>query len=174
MKMQETIVARLRSDAIICVVMAVLVFGVHCSTVFTKLQPILSEVVWMVPAGVGLLLHYVIPQLRKQLPWLCFSHPLIRSHEYSQFEVHEAAKLMWFEKMLLWLSVVEKHVLHPVMFLNAITHDAPILVGKFGLVWGCLLLVVCATKAIRTAMTNPASQYLIVTFVRVAIAFPYN
>lgn len=52
------------------------------------------------------------------------------------------------------------------MFLNAITADAPILVAKFGLSWGCLLVVVCATKAIRTAMTNPASQYLIVTFVK--------
>ena len=114
LKMQETVVARLRSDAIMCVVMGVLVFGVHCSTVFTKLQPILSEIVWIVPAGVGLLLHYIVPQLRKQLPWLCFSHPLIRSAEYDQFEVHEAARLMWFEKMYLWLTIIEKHVLQPV------------------------------------------------------------
>merc|ERR1711911_289499 len=104
--------------------MGVLVFGVHCSTVFTKLQPILSDVVWIVPAGVGLLLHYIVPQLRKQLPWLCFSHPLIRSAEYDQFEVHEAARLMWFEKMYLWLTLIEKHVLQPVKhhFLPFVSH----------------------------------------------------
>ena len=33
-QMRDTVVARLRSDAIVCVVIAVLVFAVHCSTVF--------------------------------------------------------------------------------------------------------------------------------------------
>lgn len=62
---------------------------VHCSTVFTSqhLQPVLSEILWMAPSILGFILHYVAPQLRKQLPWLCFSRPLMRSHEYDQFEV---------------------------------------------------------------------------------------
>lgn len=40
-RMRETVVARLRSDAIVCLLVAILVFGVHCSTVFTsrQLQP---------------------------------------------------------------------------------------------------------------------------------------
>lgn len=165
-QMQEAVKARLRSDAIVCVLIAVLVFAVHCSTVFTKLQPILSRILWISPAVLGLFLHYIIPQLRKQLPWLCFSHPIVRSHEHDQFEVQEAARLIWFEKMYLWLTMFEKHILHPVLFLNAVTHDSPILVGKFGLVWGTALVVVCATKAIRSGFSNPSSQYLIVTFVK--------
>jgi hypothetical protein len=35
----------------------------------------------------GFLLHYVLPQLRKQLPWLCFSHPVLKSHEYGQVSI---------------------------------------------------------------------------------------
>ena len=35
----------------------------------------------------GLLTHYLLPQARKQLPWYCFSHPLLKTKEYYQFEV---------------------------------------------------------------------------------------
>jgi hypothetical protein len=36
---------------------------------------------------VGFFTHYLLPQLRKQLPWFCLAHPVLRSREYSQFEV---------------------------------------------------------------------------------------
>lgn len=57
------------------------------------------QVLWSVAGSVGLLLHYVMPQLRKQLPWLCIARPVLRSHEHSQFEVRDAARVMWFEKV---------------------------------------------------------------------------
>lgn len=167
-QMRETVVARLRSDAIVCPLVAVLVFGVHCSTVFTsrQLQPILGEVLWMTPSALGLLLHYLVPQLRKQLPWLCFSRPLMRSHEHNQFEVHQQARLMWFERAYLWLTMLERHVLLPVLFLDVMTRDSPLLVTKFGLPAGTLLAVVCGTKAVRSCLTDPSSQYLIITFAK--------
>lgn len=167
-RMRETVVARLRSDAIVCPLVAILVFGVHCSTVFTsrQLQPILGQVLWMTPSALGLLLHYLVPQLRKQLPWLCFSRPLMRSHEHNQFEVHEPARLMWFERTYLWLTMLERHVLLPVLFLDVMTRDSPVLVTKFGLPVGTLLAVVCGTKAVRSSLTDPSSQYLIITFAK--------
>jgi hypothetical protein len=63
-RMRETVVARLRSDAIICPMVAVLVFGVHCSTVFTtsQLQPVLGDVLWIFSSVLGFILHYIIPQ----------------------------------------------------------------------------------------------------------------
>ena len=97
-RMRETVVARLRSDAIVCPLVAVLVFGVHCSTVFTsQLQPVLSDVLWILACLLGFILHYIVPQLRKQLPWLCFSRPLMRAHEHDQFEVHQPARLTIFQ-----------------------------------------------------------------------------
>lgn len=57
------------------------------------------QVLWCVAGCVGLLLHYGMPQLRKQLPWLCIARPMLRSHEHLQYEVRDAAKIMWFEKV---------------------------------------------------------------------------
>lgn len=166
--MRDTVVNRLRSDVIVCPLVAVLVFGVHCSTVFTsrQLQPVLGQVLWMLPSALGLLLHYFVPQLRKQLPWLCFSRPLMRSHEHDQFEVTQAARLMWFERAYLWLTMLERHVLLPVLFLDVMTRDSPTLVAKFGLPLGTLVAVVCGSKAVRSCLTDPSSQYLIITFAK--------
>jgi len=99
MKLQRTVHARLKSDMIICTLVSVFVFGIHCSTVFVALQPELNPVMWAVVGVLGFILHYVFPQLRKQLPWLCLSRPVFRSHEHGQFEVRDAAKVMWFEKV---------------------------------------------------------------------------
>ncbi len=50
-------------------------------------QPFLSYVLYALLGTVGLLTHYLLPQVRKQLPWYCFSHPLLKTKEYYQFEV---------------------------------------------------------------------------------------
>jgi hypothetical protein len=99
LKLQHTVHARLKSDVIVCTLVAVFVFGIHCSTVFVALQPELNPVLWAVVGFLGFVLHYVFPQLRKQLPWLCLARPVFRSYEHSQFEVRDAAKVMWFEKV---------------------------------------------------------------------------
>lgn len=43
-KLQRTVNCRLKSDLIICSVTAVFVFGIHCTTVFTALQPEINPV----------------------------------------------------------------------------------------------------------------------------------
>lgn len=98
-KLQKTVNARLKSDVIMCALIGVFVFGIHCSTVFTALQPELSPVLWSIAGVLGFILHYVLPQFRKQLPWLCIARPIFRSHEHGQYEVRDAAKVMWFEKV---------------------------------------------------------------------------
>lgn len=101
----------------------------------------------------GLLTHYLLPQVRKQLPWYCFSHPLLKTKEYYQFEVRgkeivglfcclfcvsfllclllnhlsllsDAAHVMWFEKLHVWLLFVEKNVLYPLVILNELSGSA--------------------------------------------------
>lgn len=37
--------------------------------------------------AVGFFTHYLLPQLRKQLPWFCLSQPVLKPLEYSQYEV---------------------------------------------------------------------------------------
>jgi hypothetical protein len=43
-KLQNTINTRLKSDLLVCTVVAIFVFGIHCSSVFTALQPELNPV----------------------------------------------------------------------------------------------------------------------------------
>ncbi|KAF4523513.1 hypothetical protein B566_EDAN004584 [Ephemera danica] len=163
-KLQKTVNARLRSDLIVCPLTAVFVFGIHCSTVFTALKPELSRVMWALVSVLGFLLHYVMPQLRKQLPWLCFSKPIFKSHEYNQFEVREAARVMWFEKIYIFLCLLEKHILYPVLFIGALTESSPLLVKKFGSLIGPLLATVCGIKCVRSAFSNTPQQYLVLVF----------
>lgn len=98
-KLQKTVNARLTNDVILCSLIALLVFGIHTSTVFTVLQPELSPVLWSIAAILGFFLHYIIPQLRKQLPWLCIARPLLRCHEHEQYQTRGPAKIMWFERV---------------------------------------------------------------------------
>ena len=55
-----------------------------CVCVF---QPVLSDVLYLLTASLGFIIHYIIPQLRKETPWLCFSHPILKSREWDYFEV---------------------------------------------------------------------------------------
>ncbi|XP_071550449.1 uncharacterized protein pcx isoform X2 [Panulirus ornatus] len=169
-KLRSTVHSRLVHDAIMCTVMAVVIFAVHSSTVFTVLldgeSPDLFIALWIFASLFGFLNHYVIPQLRKQLPWLCVAHPVCRSHEYSQFEVYDAAKIMWFEKVYVWLCILEKNIIYPVLFLCALTKDAPTLVERFGLNTGTLITVICGVKCLRSVYSQPQFQYLILAFAR--------
>ena len=55
------------------------------------LQPVLSDVLYLLAGSTGFIVHYIIPQARKEMPWLCCSHPLLRSNEWMHFEVKGTA-----------------------------------------------------------------------------------
>lgn len=58
-------------------------------------QPALSFVLYILAGVVGFITHYLLPQLRKQLPWFCLAHPVLRSREYSQFEVRGEREMLF-------------------------------------------------------------------------------
>lgn len=98
-KLQKTVNARLKNDVIMCGVIAIFAFVIHASTVFTALQHELGPVLWCIAACLGFILHYIVPQFRKQLPWLCIARPVFRSQEYDLHQIRGPAKIMWFEKV---------------------------------------------------------------------------
>ena len=159
-KLRSTVNERLKNDAIVCVCIAVLTFSVHWSGLFLKLQPNLNYVLWVVAGVIGFFCHYILPQLRKQLPWLCFSHPLLKSHEYNHFEVRQAAKVMWFERMYLWMKFVEKNLIYPMVFLSALSMDVDIF-KSMPPFWGSILLVTSGMKCLRASYSDCSKQYLI-------------
>ncbi|KAH8294470.1 hypothetical protein KR018_010161 [Drosophila ironensis] len=163
-KLQATVTTRLKNDLVVMSLLAVSVLGLHSSTVFTALQPDLNVVLYCFIGVLGLLLHYAVPQMRKHMPWLCFSRPLLRQHEYGQFEVLSAPQIMWFEKLYIYFSVLERNVLFPLLAISSLTADSQLIVGKFGLPWGTLIVAVCALKFMRNAYSDPTNQYLIIIF----------
>ncbi len=157
----DTVIGRLKNDLIICMLVAVLTFLLHGSGLFLKLQPDLNYVLWLLAAGVGFLCHYVLPQLRKQLPWLCFSHPLLKSHEYSQYEVRQAARVMWFERVYVWTKFVEKSFLYPMVFLAALSVDLEHFKAMPHPMWAALILVVSGLKCLRASFSDSSKQFFI-------------
>uniref|UniRef100_A0A672JM14 Pecanex-like protein n=1 Tax=Salarias fasciatus TaxID=181472 RepID=A0A672JM14_SALFA len=163
---------RLQSDLIVCVVIAVLYFAIHVSTVFIALQPFLSYVLYALLGTVGLLTHYLLPQVRKQLPWYCFSHPLLKTKEYYQFEVRDAAHVMWFEKLHVWLLFVEKNVLYPLVILNELSGSARELASPKRV--GALMITVAGLKLLRSSYSSPTYQYVTILFTVLFFTFDYR
>nr|XP_057913037.1 pecanex-like protein 1 isoform X2 [Doryrhamphus excisus] len=175
-KLRASVNERLQSDLIVCVLIAVLYFAIHVSTVFIALQPFLSYVLYALLAAVGLLAHYLLPQVRKQLPWHCFSHPLLKTKEYYQFEVRGAAHVMWFEKLHVWLLFVERNVLYPLVILNELSGSARELADpkRLDTEVGALMITVAGLKLLRSCYSSPTYQYMTILFTVLFFTFDYR
>ncbi|EMP25837.1 Pecanex-like protein 3 [Chelonia mydas] len=168
----------LHSDLVMCMVIAVLTFAISASTVFIALKSVLGYVLYALAGLVGLLTHYLLPQLRKQLPWFCFSLPVLKPREYSQFEVRSAAQLMWFEKLYAWLQCVEKYFIYPAVVLNALTVDAHSVSAphqdKICIYCRALLITVAGMKLLRCSFCCPPQQYVALGFTVLFFHFDYR
>ncbi|XP_016090792.1 pecanex-like protein 1 [Sinocyclocheilus grahami] len=175
-KLRSSVNDRLQSDVIVCVVIAVLYFAIHVSTVFIALQPFLSYVLYGLVGAVGLLTHYLLPQMRKQLPWYCFSHPLLKTREYYQFEIRGAAHVMWFERTHVWLLFVEKNILYPLIVLNEMSGSAQELASprKLNTEVGALVITIAGLKLLRSSFSSPTYQYVTVLFTVLFFTFDYR
>ena len=171
-KLRDTVNARLKNDVILCLVSAVAVFLVHQSGVFVAAFPTLDIVLWLLAILTGFLFHYLLPHLRKQTPWKCFAAPILASHEHAQFEVRAAAKVMWWERVLLWAAVVEKSFLYPLIFLSGVTQDRPVFEEIFGIWGGSLAMTVCLMKCLRCVWSDSSKAYF--TLLLAILLFQYQ
>jgi hypothetical protein len=145
-KLQSTVIARLKNDLVVCPVIGLAFFGLHTSTIFTVLQPDVQHVLYAIAVVFGFLLHYLIPQMRKHLPCLCVAAPILRQREYGKFEVDELSKVMWFEKIYIYLVFLERNILYPLIVCSAITADSVTIAKKFGVGFGAAIITVCSLK----------------------------
>lgn len=67
---------------------------------------------------IGFIRDYLLPRLRSQNPWIILKRPLLRTPEYKKFEVSEAAKVMWFDRIQFFFTILSKNLLLPLVFLN--------------------------------------------------------
>lgn len=130
-KLERTLIKRLENDLICSIFITIIVFAVHVSTIF-RLQPYVDNTLRYLAISLGIFLNYILPQLRKELPWLCFAKPFFQTKERSLFEVKSEAKIMWFDRLRVFLWLFEKNVVYPLVFLSAITIDTPLFLRRFG------------------------------------------
>ncbi|XP_063096938.1 pecanex-like protein 1 isoform X5 [Cavia porcellus] len=175
-KLRNSVSERLQSDLVVCIVIGVLYFAIHVSTVFTVLQPALKYVLYALVGFVGFVTHYVLPQVRKQLPWHCFSHPLLKTAEYNQYEVRNAATMMWFEKLHVWLLFVEKNIIYPLVVLNELSSSAETIASpkKLDTELGALMITIAGLKLLRSSFSSPTYQYVTVIFTVLFFKFDYE
>uniref|UniRef100_A0A183BQW6 Pecanex-like protein n=1 Tax=Globodera pallida TaxID=36090 RepID=A0A183BQW6_GLOPA len=103
---------------------------------------------------ISLLNHNVYSQMRAKNPWKLFARPILRSHEYGQFEPTVEAKLTVFEKVHVWIISVEKNALYPLLIIS--------LISTSGKAWNSqnghlttLVLTMCAVRLARTGYAQP-------------------
>ncbi|XP_072415944.1 pecanex-like protein 2 isoform X2 [Chiloscyllium punctatum] len=175
-KLRNSVREVLQSDLVMCAVITLLTFAVSATTVFLSLKPFLGIVLCALAATVGFLAHYLLPRLRTQVPWFCFAHPLLKTKEYRQFEVRDAAQLMWFEQLYVWLLCLEKYIIYPAVVLNALTNDAFSLSSqkKLGIHCDVLMMTMASMKLLRSSFCNPTYQYITLSFTVLFFRFDYS
>ncbi|XP_077352349.1 pecanex-like protein 2 [Festucalex cinctus] len=165
-KLQNSMKEILLSDVIVCSLAYILTFAITASTVFLSLKPFVTIVLYALAGTVGLVTHYIIPQLRKHHPWLWISHPLLKTKEYHQFEPREDAVLMWFERLYVCLLCLEKYVVYPAIILSALTNDGFALSHrkKLGIHCDVMLTTVAGMKLLRSSFCDPSFQFVTLLF----------
>ncbi|XP_061913965.1 pecanex-like protein 1 [Entelurus aequoreus] len=165
-KLQNSMKEILLSDVIVCSLAYILTFAITASTVFLSLKPFVTIVLYALAGTVGVVTHYLIPQLRKHHPWLWISHPLLKTREFHQFEPREEAVLMWFERVYVGLLCFEKYVVYPAIILSALTnHGFALSHGKrLGVHGDVLLTTVAGMKLLRSSFCDSSFQFLTLLF----------
>jgi hypothetical protein len=145
-KLQNTVTARLKNDFVVCTFLGLIFFILHTSTIFKVLQPNLNVVLHVIAIILGMILHYIVPQMRKHLPCLCVAAPILKAHEHGLFEVNQLSKIMWFEQLYVFLSFIERNILYPLIIISAITADSTTITDKYGYGLGSAFIVIASMK----------------------------
>lgn len=156
---------RLQSDVFVCFFIFIFVFALHVSTVFTVLNPLLTDILFIVAIACGALNHYVIPHLRTENPWYLFNQPLFKPKHWSVFEPNYLARLEVIEVIQLLLMFVEKNIVHVLLILNSITVSSDRILGKYkpvdssGGYLACTIITMFSLKLVRSSFCEPCKQY---------------
>ncbi|EJD75556.1 hypothetical protein LOAG_17322 [Loa loa] len=155
-ELRAVIINRIKSDVAISLVVLLLFFALHCTSVFTVAQPSLQTVTCIMCIIFGFINHYLYMELRKNTPWRIFARPILRAHEYAQFESSLAAKLMCFEIIHFYMLAIERNVLYPLLVISTITSNKWTLHPYF--------IALFALRILRSAFSQPQLMFLPLAF----------
>lgn len=160
----EIFISRTKRDLIKCSFTILIVFALHISTIFTRYHEQIEKTFGLLAVFWGIIFHYVIPHLRRDLPFMCMAKPVLRPKEYNIFEVKTHAKLMWYEKVHDIALSFEKNFIYPIFWVNSISHDSVFIKETFGQHVGPLLLVIISMKLVRSSFNDSSPNYITIVF----------
>ncbi|CAL2028093.1 unnamed protein product [Caenorhabditis brenneri] len=162
---RKTVGERARYDLIFSVFLVVFFFGLHSTSLFTATQPYFTYAISGVCVFLGVLNHYLYPQFRSHTPWRACSSPLLKSAEHAQFESPDAAKLMYFEAIHLWMVAIERNIAYPLLIISMVTENG----WSIPLPW--LILPLICLRLLRGGFSQPQLMYIPIAVALLAAAF---
>jgi len=160
----DVYIDRLKNDLIRCICTTIIVFALHVTTIFTTYHQQIDIVVGSLAIIWGIVFHYVMPQLRRDIPCMCMAKPVLRPKEYNFFEVKTHAKLMWYERVHYMALEFERNFIYPIFWLNSISYDSLAIRDMFGQHVGPLILVIISLKLVRSSFNDSSNNYLTILF----------
>lgn len=157
-------VTRLKKDLIRSVSATIIIFALHVTSLFSIYYVQIEKTFGILAIVWGLIFHFVIPQLRRDVPFMCVAKPVLRPKEYNLFEVKTHAKVMWYEKLYYYAIDFEKYFIYPIFWLNVVSHDSNAIKDNYGTHVGPLLLIIMGLKLIRSTFNDPSPKYITIVF----------
>ncbi|KAI1727558.1 pecanex-like protein 1 [Ditylenchus destructor] len=148
--MKRSVISRFHHDLFYFVVNTMVLFGIHSTSLFLSAQPYFEKVIFLLCIIFGVLNHHIYPQLRTHTPWKLFARPILKPFEFNQFETTVEAKLTIFERIHVWMLVIERNILIPLLVANMMTTQAwkmPFL--------SVILMALCSFRLARTGYAQP-------------------
>lgn len=155
---------RLKRDLIGGLLLTLVVFALHTTTVFNRYYEQINTCFGVLIVVWGVLFHFILPHLRRDIPCMCLAKPVLKSREYNFFEVKSNAKLMWFEKIYCCALSIERNIIYPIFWINLITHDYNATRDLFGQHMGPLITVIVGFKLIRASYNDASPNYITIIF----------
>ncbi|GMR63165.1 hypothetical protein PMAYCL1PPCAC_33359, partial [Pristionchus mayeri] len=146
--------ARVKRDLFFSLLLLIVSFSLHCTTVLTAAQPYVTMISMGCTFIIGILNHYVYIHLRKHTPWKLIARPFLRPREYGMFEADQPAALMHFEKIHMWMLILEKNILYPLTVISCVSVSSR---SIFSL--SPILIPIIGFRLLRSAMAVPHQIY---------------
>ncbi|KAE9550487.1 hypothetical protein FO519_006306 [Halicephalobus sp. NKZ332] len=176
--LKNTLGQRVNSDLFYFTINSIVIFGLHSTSLFTAAQPYCEISISMLCIFFGFVNHYLYRKLRMHTPWKIFSRPILKAHEFFLFESTVEAKLMFFERIHIWMRTIEKNILYPLLMISYMTSyswELPVPVTSLSdpaYSWIVVpISALCGFRIIRTAYSQPQMVYIPLTGVFVLCSF---
>ncbi|MCP9261829.1 Pecanex-like protein 3 [Dirofilaria immitis] len=151
-ELRTVIANRIRSDIIISLL--ILMLFLRFTALRFSVLPSHNNMCYV--HNFGFINHYLYMELRKNTPWRIFAQPILRAHEFAQFESSVAAKLMYFEIIHFYMLAIERNVLYPLLVISTVTSNKWTLHPYF--------IALFALRILRSAFSQPQLMFLPLAF----------